>query len=192
MSASSKDIALTIISNGERAYYSSVKNAGNLIWDIRLGVFSGSCPKADQALQFLRGTDWEDCTETLRKPLVDPVYGSVTIDFDQKIVTDANGWGSSDRIFFSWLTQSISAAMYGACGLVPEASLLEHFAQRRIQLEVGPKHTAYGDPLSFDSLVEAKEKLQQVEDLVWNEHHCTLSFARIALPTGWKLTRSDE
>lgn len=101
MGASNRDIALTVIAKGEHAYYSSVKGIGSIIWDTRTGIFSEEIPKAGEVFAFVKGTEWEDCLECLDKPLLDPVYGSITIDFDNKTVTDANGYGPSNRIFLS-------------------------------------------------------------------------------------------
>jgi hypothetical protein len=80
MGASNTDIALAIVSKGERAHFSAIKGVGHLIWDTRLGIFSDSKPDAASALGFIVGSDWEDCVETLDSPLKHPTYGSVTIE----------------------------------------------------------------------------------------------------------------
>jgi len=188
MGVSREDISLTIIANNEHVYYSSVKGVGNLIWDIRLGIFSNTPPKADTALEFIVGTDWEDCTVKLDQPLTDPVYGSFTIDFDRKVVVDANGWGPSNRIFFDWLERSVVEALAGAEGLVPGPSLLDHFKHGRIQIEAGT--VPYGDKLRFGSLEEARDALAAMKIGAWDANRKMLSFARISLPDRWQIINS--
>lgn len=190
MSASNEDISLTIIANGERAFYSGVKGVGNLIFDTRLGMFSGHIPKPSRALDFIAGTDWEYCVEALGEPIQNPVYGSVTIDFDKKIVTDENGYGPSDRIFFAWLVESVRDAIKGSDGLIPRESLLEHFRFGRIQLLAGL--TPYGNPLQFDSLESANKSLAKLKEAVWESERKSISFACISMPEGWAIQHSAD
>lgn len=119
MGASNNDIALTIVSNGETAHYSSVKGVGNIIWDIRFGIFNHPIRDAFTALDFTQGTDWEQCIQRLQVPLANPIYGTTNINFDLKTITDNNGFSDSRVIFFEWLLNSIIDARKNGDGIFP-------------------------------------------------------------------------
>ena len=185
MGTSNRDIALTVIANGESAHFASVKGVGNIIWDTRLGIFSEEVPRACEALAFIAGTDWEHCVEVLDGPLQNAVYGSITINFDSRTVIDANGYGPSDRMFFEWLVQSVHDAANGSDGLIPKSSLLAHFASGRIQLLAGLE--PYGEVLRFENLGVATNALAGLKDAAWEVDRKFISFARILMPEGWTL-----
>jgi len=192
MGVSIDDIALTIVANDERAYYSAVKGIGHLIWDMRLGVFSDTRPDAKHALDFLEGSNWEDCTRALNEPLADPVYGNVTVDFDKKIILDANVWGLSTRMFFDWLESSVVCGIDGRDeGLIPVASLIEHFKCSRIQIESGPCAEPFSERLCFSNLNEALDSLRTTKIAAMRASR-PLAWAHIDLPHGWHHEVADD
>jgi hypothetical protein len=181
MGASNSDIGLTVISNGEVAHYASVKGCGNLIWDMRLGLYGEVKPDPHAVLDFVAGSNWEDCVEKLSGPLHSPIYGTITLDFDLRRVVDDNGYDSSDKMKAEWLLRSIRAAMTGDSeAMCPSESLLDHLKHQRIRLV--PLWAEKGDEaiVVFDGLEAAAG---QIEPLRWDH------FSRIDMPTGWVIFR---
>lgn len=136
MSASNEDINLTIISNGQTAYYSSVKGIGHILWDIRFGLFSEEKPNPFTVLKFTKNTDWEDCIEVLDRPLDNPVYGIITVDFDNKVIIDSNGYGLFNQMFIQWFAQSVLKPSSKGV-MIPKKSLDEHLKNGRLSIYGG-------------------------------------------------------
>lgn len=180
MGASSKDINLIVISGGRKAYYSSVKGCGVLIWDLRFGLFHEISPDPNTVLDFaLDSENWGHCLEPRDEPLAKPVYGSVTVDFDLKRVTDDNGYGPSNRIFAEWLYAAILEVISGEPGdLIASESMRAHLEAGTVRLT--PSHDRDQVPaLSLPrDLVEAAEfvKARQYD-----------YFAQLVLPHGWSI-----
>lgn len=108
------------------------------------------------------------------------------IDFDQKAIIDNNGWGPSTRVLYDWLEESVEDATEGQEGLVPSASLIEHFRVGRIRLQAMPNPP--GDCLRFDNLDTALTQLKRLKEDTFDARR-PLSFAHIELPETWKLVR---
>lgn len=183
MSASNQDIALTIISDGKSAYFSSVKGIGNIIWDARLGIFNNQDPIARKALKFIKGGAWEECVDQLKSPLANPVYGTIEINFDTKKIQDDNGYSESTCMLFEWLLRSVHDVINRKEGLIPKESLLDHFRSGRIQLYAG--NNAYGEPLKFSDLASAYTSLCTIKEVAWEEDRKHIGFARLILPSNW-------
>lgn len=140
MSASIQDINLTVVRGGAKAFCQGVKGCGVLIWDIRMGLFSSetSHEAPHHALEWLTNSNWDDSVELIPGPLKDPVYGYVTIDFDNKHVVDENGYGDSNAMPFDWFYRSVISASKGQDGLISAASVCDHIAHGRISLTEAP------------------------------------------------------
>lgn len=75
MSASLEDVNLIVISQGRAQYWAGMKSCGNVLLDIRFGLYGGQAPD----LSWIDGTPWEEMLEPLEKPMEDPVYGELTV-----------------------------------------------------------------------------------------------------------------
>lgn len=179
MGASSRDINLIVIAHGRAAYYSSVKGCGQLIWDLRFGLFSAETPDPDHVLDFTQDSEeWGHCIDVLEAPLEAPVYGSTTIDFDRKTLVEDNGYIESNRMNAQWLLASIRQAIVDEPGeMIPPASLRAHLSAGRISLTPAhPGVTARDLPAGLEAAAAVVEA-----------HQCDY-FAKLALPVGWSLT----
>lgn len=173
MGASSQDINLIIISNEQTAYYSSVKGCGNLIWDIRFGLFKDEKPDAFKILEFTKNTDWENCIVVLDKPLENPIYGSIIINFDKKEIIDNNGYGLSNTMSLTWLIYSTYDALENKEGLIPKKSLENHLKNNRITF------IDYKGNLIGESLPKTFKEFKLFLDNLGFEHRYALSIKAI-------------
>jgi hypothetical protein len=107
MGASINDIFITIISNGETAYYSSYKGIGNIMWEVDFGLYSDKKPNAFNIFDCAKKTSWKDSIKSLDKPLENPSYGILTVNFDTRTIIDDNGYGSWDCMFLQWFINAI-------------------------------------------------------------------------------------
>jgi hypothetical protein len=107
MGASIDDVAITIVSNGETAYYSSYKGVGNVLWEIECGLYSEDKPNAFTLFDSVKGKTWENAIDKLEKPLENPTYGILTVDFDNKTIVDENGYNSWDAMPLDWLVNCV-------------------------------------------------------------------------------------
>lgn len=185
MGVSNHDIALAIVANGQTAHYASLKGIGHIIWDLRTGIFAGKVPNADTLLHWVDETAWGEYTDRLQEPLKDPVYGRVTIDFDQKTVIDQNGWGDSTQMFFDWLIDSADAAVNGFDDepLIPAESLLDHFQCGRIAVELDNRTLT---EISAGTLKDGLKKLKALAYVDESADRLRLAvWGHLKLPTGW-------
>lgn len=72
MGASTEDVNLIIISKGETQYWSGMKACGNVILDIRFGLYSQS---GAPDLSWIKKTIWEEILLPLDAPMEHPIYG---------------------------------------------------------------------------------------------------------------------
>jgi hypothetical protein len=132
MGASIDDISITIISNGETAYYSSYKGIGNILWEVDFGLYSNKKPNAFKIFDFAKNTSWKDGIRVLDKPLEDPSYGILTVNFDTKTIIDDNGYGPWDGMFLQWFVNAIfkyanrEVKGYGDKAILTKKTVIEH------------------------------------------------------------------
>jgi len=190
MSTSVHDMNLIVRTGGKETYYSTVKGGGNLIWDVRLGIFGADVAALKSSLDFVRGTKWEDCIALRKTPLNKPAYGSVTIDFDRKFVTDSNSYGRSDEMILEWVDRSIAAAMSErADGLVAADSLKDHLANQRIVLHLYesffPEPKLLEDAQSIVLPADFTEARKTLHALRYEGPPSGGYMARLKLPPDW-------
>lgn len=90
MSCSLDDVNLIIVHQGQKRYWAGVKTCGHILMDERLGLWADS-PEPD--LSWISKSTWGEMLEAIETPLVEPVYGSITVDFDAKHIIDRSGFG---------------------------------------------------------------------------------------------------
>jgi hypothetical protein len=186
MGASINDICLTVVSNGETAYYSSFKAMGHILWDVNCGLFSDNKPKAHYFFDFLKkgNTTWdfEDVVK-LNEPLEKPVYGIITVDFDKKEIVDDNGYGDLIVMFFQWFSDSIKSTQDNRSGYVSNKSVKYHLAQGNI---VFLKRDNKVHSVLPSSLEESLKLIQYYEDNIEAKMDEEIMWIGIKLPQGWK------
>lgn len=124
----------------------------------------------------------------LAEPLADPIYGSVTIDFDKRKVIDKNGYGPLDRMAISWLIHSMrSAARGNQDEMIPLKSLRDHLASRRLSVS-NLAHSLF-EVLSVYPDFEVG--CSHLESVVESSHGRTINdvvaYAILTLPGDWLL-----
>jgi len=189
MGVSIKDICLTVISNGETAYYSSVKGIGNLLFDTKVGLYSAKPPKASELFKRVKDENWLDCIEKLDKPLKSPIYGTIKVDFDSKKITSKKGYGVPNEIMVSFMLPTIehTLGIGRREGLISDQAIKNHFKNKRF------KHTDSNYQVIKD--IPEFETLQDYYEFLSNSRYdikSLISFVSIELPKGWTLEDKNK
>lgn len=192
MGASIQDINLAVIAGGRTAHYCGVKGCGNVIWDLRFGLFSAQPPDPARALDWIGQSIWEGAILHIEAPLGETIYGSTKIDFDTKAITENNGYGTADKMYFDWLGESAYQAIHGAPiqeMMIPGESLLDHLVHGRIACtkSFGPERSKKM-PFQASTLAEARALWETLSSSTPNPP--TMAF--LNLPKGWTLVRSES
>lgn len=186
MGASINDICLTVISNGEIAYYSSFKGIGHILWDVNCGLFSDDKPNAHRFFNFLKKGkttwDFEDVIK-LDEPLEKPIYGIITVDFDKKEIIDDNGYGNFTVMFFQWFSDSIESAIKKQPGYVSNKSVQYHLKQGNIGFF---KNNNEIHSILPNSLEESQKLIQYYEDNIDVKMNERIMWIGLKLPQSWK------
>lgn len=175
------DIALAIVAGGVIAHYAGPKAVGCLIWDLRTGMFGQQKPDPHMLLNQLGESEWTDCIVKLNHAAMNPLYGSITIDFDARRLTDANRYGSSNVIFGDWLKRSLLSALEGQDGIVPGSSLLAHLLAGRIELVDGDAN----DSSVAGHTLAGKTVRAALDEIASLPIELRVGSARLRLPDGW-------
>jgi hypothetical protein len=183
MSTSLKDVNLIVISEGRTQYWAGMKSCGNVLLDIRFGLYSaGQAPD----LSWIDGTPWEEMLEPLGKPMKKPIYGELTVDFDRRLILENTGFGSPFELYPQWLLMSWD----DPDAPVSKKSLREHLAQQRVRVL---KHQEMGSVRGPGTLLKAtmrtaKPQLQPTDPNARNWP----SMASFDLPAGWKIEYVED
>ena len=180
MSASEKDVNLVVIHQGQTEYWAGLKSCGNVFLDIRFGLYS---EPAVPDLSWIKGTMWEEMLSSRKSPLKKPIYGDLIINFDEKTIIDATGYGSPFYLRASWLKMTWDIPKEAP---VSKASLKDHLAHGRV------KYFRMGDPrgeaMPLDKkMAVVKEHLEQRGD----DYNYWPVAVQFDLPSGW-VCRSQE
>jgi hypothetical protein len=192
MNSTHSDIALTITSNGRVSHYAGIKDVGNLIWDLRSGIFDSTKPGAANLFSYAQSTGWLWYIGPIESgvPPSAPTYGTISIDFDSRRLVDANDRGASNVIFISMLERCIVTALAGDDDWIPRESLRAHLAAGRIELVDGDGNdqSVPGKVLAAKCLEDALGELRALP------RTARAGFARLRLPTDWTtvVRRKDE
>ncbi len=179
MSSSVHDIALSIISNGKTSYYSSVKGCGNLISELDFGVYGSTNPDSSKALKWTKGTDWEDCIEKLKSPLLNPTYGTIDVDFDLRQVRYNNSYAPPNYYFFDWIYRSIEETIDGDRSYISSKSINDHVKNKRIKYY----RSNDDEPVDFSSPLNLPDYLKSLQSL----KDSYALYALIELPPSWRI-----
>jgi len=201
MGASVGDIAITIISNGETAYYSSYKGIGNILWNCEFGLYSDKKPNAFKIFDFAKKTSWEDGIEALDEPLTEPVYGTLTVNFDTKTIIDSNGYGPWDGMFLQWFVSAIfkhanrEVKGYGDKPMLTKKTVAEHLKNGNFYI---------GDFLRKDSKLILPNNIDDTYDLLIDLGYESVystpvtvierrySWGQIKAPQGWTIIQDED
>lgn len=181
MSCSLDDVNLIIVHNGQKRYWAGVKTCGHVLMDERLGLWADS-PEPD--LSWISKSTWGEMLEEIESPLQDPVYGSITVDFDAKQIIDRSGFGHFFDMNLSWLAMTWRFPREAP---VTKKSLRGHLRAGRVQL-IDSCDLRDACPVGevFPTTVpKAQVFVEQKLDIgCWH--------ARFKLPDGWAYTAEDD
>lgn len=175
MGASINDVNLIIIHQGEKAYWSGMKSCGHVLLDLRFGLYSED-PKPN--LSWISNTPWDEMLQLLDTPLEDPCYGSLTIDFDRKMIIDDSGGSSPFVLYPQWLAMTWDAPRDAP---VNRKSLIEHLANQRVKL--GTLCRQGGD----DNMVALERKYKAAMSQVNEVRYSGGATIYFEMPAGWSL-----
>lgn len=192
MGASVNDTCFTVISNGEKAYYSSFKGMGNLLWDVNCGLFdeTGKKPDAHHFFDFLKkeknNWDFEDII-FLDEPLEKPVYGIITVDFDRKEIMDDNGYGCLYFMFQEWFEDSVNRALNNQPAYVSNKSIKYHLKNENIYFAARDNKVHSFLPKTVEQAAEVLKNMPTLkrieEDILW---------IGLRLPQSWKYITPED
>lgn len=184
MSASIDDIAITIISNGETAYYSSFKGCGHIFWEVDAQIFSDNKPEAKKVFDFLKknkSEGWDDeSVLSLDEPLVDPIYGILIIDYDKKQIIDNNGYGLMNQMFLEWFKNSLTSAKTKKPGYLSNKTVKYHLKNGNIYFS-----KLHGEVQSFlpSTIDEALNTFESIKGMI--RYDLDIDWVSIKLPDDW-------
>jgi hypothetical protein len=201
MGASVEDIGITIISNGETAYYSSYKGIGNILWEVDFGLYSDVKPNAFKIFDFAQKTLWENGINSLDKPLEDPSYGILTVNFDTKTIIDDNGYGAWDGMFLEWFVNCIfkyanrEVKGYSNKPILTKKTVIEHLKNGNFY--IGNRFQKPSDLILPDNINDTydlliglgyKDIYSKPIALIEKDY----SWGQIKAPKGWTVITPDE
>jgi hypothetical protein len=185
MSSSTQDICFTVVHQGAALHYSTVKACASLLWDVRFGIFGKQELDFEPSLDFVfDDEDWDGCIEHLDEPLANPTYGTVLVDFDRKLIVDANRYGRLDSMFFAWLQTSLESVAAGddddCDGLIPKSTLEVLLAEGRLSITCDIPEPDRVPDLVLPSTIGAA-------NTVASSLQPAGRWAKVSLPDGWRI-----
>jgi hypothetical protein len=188
------DFCISVTANGRSAFYACDMGSGNLIWDIRFGLFGRGAPDPERCLDFVADTSWASAITRLDGPLENPVFGTTAINFDARRIVNNTwsveaGYTTSDRMSPVRLYGVLRAVTEGwHDDRVPALSMLSHLRYRRLRLV--PDFRRQGRclpdivlPSDVRAAVAAMDQVQK-GSLGWVDY-----MAQLDLPAGWDVVR---
>jgi hypothetical protein len=175
MGASIEDVNLIIIHNGQKTYWSGMKSCGHVLLDLRFGLYLED-PKPD--LSWISNTPWDEMLQLLDAPLGEPCYGSLTIDFDRKMIIDDSGGSSPFVLYPQWLAMTWDDPRDAP---VNKKSLVEHLAKQRVKLGTLCRQGGEDNVVALDG--KYKAAISQVNEVRYSGG-ATIYFD---MPNGWGL-----
>lgn len=180
MGASTQDVNLIVIHDGKKSFWSGMKACGHVLLDLRFGLYSDD-PKPD--LSWFAGTAWEEILQPLDKPLKDPVYGQLVVDFDRRVIINDSGW-SPFEMYPQWLAMTWSEPRDAP---VSKNSVVEHLAKQRLRLStLSDTKGAENDVVTLPP--QYKAMMHQVNEVKY-QGGASIHFS---MPEGWSMETTEE
>lgn len=197
MGSSVTDSNLIVISNGKKAYYSSHKGIGNILFELKLGIFTGIHPKAKSAFKGVSKYSWKDCMDKLDKPLSseEAGYGYLIIDFDTKTITSRSRYSYPNTFKTQWILSCLKSIFEKKSNqnVISDDSIKYLFENgyMKIQNENGEL---------FDFKLSLKEFYEKTKEYYYREHLIEnnvpdlkeLNQIFIQLPVDWTLINQEQ
>lgn len=180
MSACLNDMNLIIISAGETQYWRGCKGCGGVILESGFGLYAKN---SQPDLSWLPGSYWEGLLKLAKKPLKQPEYGDLIVNFDEKLIMDNTGYGSPFDFNAKWLMLTWK---HPARAVLTEQSLRNHLGRQRIRaIGLDDLRLNRKGVLLSGSYDKAGEQLQQ---LMQNENTYARAFrVFFDTPHGWRI-----
>jgi len=168
------DVNLTIVYRGVAAHWAGVSTCGHVLMDERVGLYSdGAAPD----LSWINNSTWGEMLEAIEQPLMDPCYGTLIVDFDQKKITDSTGAGRPFDLHMEWLAMTWKLPRIAP---VTKKSLRGHLRAGRLsRLQ---SHLLMDDEALGETLPKTLPKAIAAYEAQEFKHGWT---ARFLLPPGW-------
>lgn len=197
MGSSKTDSNLIVISKGKKAYYSSHKGVGNILFELKLGIFTGIHPTAKSAFKGLSKYSWEDWIDRLDKPLSseEASYGYLIINFDTKTITSRSRYSYPNTFNTQWILRSLNSIFEKKSNenVISDNSVKYLFDNGYMKIQNFNKEL-------FDFKISLKEFYEKTKEYMYREYAITqnvpelkeLNIIFIKLPDDWTLINQEE